>query len=411
MNEFIFDDAISCLDSDLIDDHLKKKGINRLPKKSKKFSWIKRSLAIAACLCLISMTCVVCFNLLNNDTPETIDYLDRSYKDFSITIDEQNVVWPWEYKLIYEKWESIDINGVKYVGSKNECDASMIGESIGSFAATGYDHTLDYDNNGYRASFNVFEIKDVSSQRLVAVELEGKYYVYASVKYSMPNTLDDVFKEYGLASTIELSSYSKQYLDEKKQYFKINDDSYIWDALTKCKDATPINDIIEILQWYEVERNSIDFILNSDALGVENKSFKITDDGYIWSDAFYGEFIYYIGAETAQDIISYIAKHSIAIDEKAKEKLIIGTIIDITDEHILIEDSLLCKNPEDAITIKIMLEDVRIARYIELDVIGVGDTVQIIYDDKIIVDDIYIVDSAVSINKVFIDEKNIIIPE
>ena len=71
----------------------------------------------------------------------------------------------------------------------------------------------------------------------------------------------------------------------------------------------------------------------------------------------------------------------------------------------------MCKNPEDAITIKIMLEDVRIARYIELDVIGVGDTVQIIYDDKIIVDDIYIVDSAVSINKVFIDEKNIIIPE
>ena len=103
--------------------------------------------------------------------------------------------------------------------------------------------------------------------------------------------------------------------------------------------------------------------------------------------------------------------HQAKRDEKAKEKLIIGTIIDITDEHILIEDSLLCKNPEDAITIKIMLEDVRIARYIELDVIGVGDTVQIIYDDKIIVDDIYIVDSAVSINKVFIDEKNIIIPE
>ena len=160
-----------------------------------------------------------------------------------------------------------------------------------------------------------------------------------------------------------------------------------------------------------MERNSIDFIVNSEALGVENRVFKITDDGYIWSDAFYGEFLYYIGTETAQDIISYINQNSIAIDEKAKEKIVLGTIIDITDEYILIDDSPLCKNPNDAITIKIMLEDIRISRYIDLDVIGIGDTVQIIYDDKIIVDDIYIVDSAVSINKAFVIERNTIIPE
>lgn len=77
--------------------------------------------------------------------------------------------------------------------------------------------------------------------------------------------------------------------------------------------------------------------------------------------------------------------------------------------HILVDDSVLCKNPSDGIVYKILLNDLRISRYIDKSVAGSGDTVQILYDGKI--DDENTIDSATSLSKVKISDGDLYILE
>lgn len=411
MNNFVFDDAISCLDSDLIEEHIEKKESIRRKKESARASGWKKLAALAACICLFTMTCLVCVQLFFSDNSHSVEFLERPYKDLHMVISEQNVVWPWKYKMAYEKWESININGVKFIGTKNEIDASLVREPLGSFEATGYDDTLDYDNSGYRAQINVFKINNVSSERVVAADLDGKYYVFASSQYSVPKTLGDAIAEYGLEFTMPLARYSEKFIGEKEQRYSISDDSYVWEVLNGCKDAEAVDSFLEVPGWHETERNCIVFSVDSEALGVKNRPLSITEDGYLYSNALNGETLYYIGTDPAKEIITYVSENSVALEDEQQEKKIYGSICEITDEFIVIDDSALCVDPKDGIKIKIMIDDVKIARYFDFKVLSVGDTVQIEYSGKIDISDIYTVDSAISISKAHITDKNVIIPE
>lgn len=73
------------------------------------------------------------------------------------------------------------------------------------------------------------------------------------------------------------------------------------------------------------------------------------------------------------------------------------------------DDSVLCNNPADGITYKVMLNDLRISRYVNYGVVGVGDTVQISYEGEI--DETNTVTTATSASKVTISNKDALIPE
>ena len=73
---------------------------------------------------------------------------------------------------------------------------------------------------------------------------------------------------------------------------------------------------------------------------------------------------------------------------------------EITDEYILLDDSILCANPDDGITYKILLNDLRISRYAESGAIRVGENVQITYEGEI--DESNTIDSAISASDVVI---------
>lgn len=73
------------------------------------------------------------------------------------------------------------------------------------------------------------------------------------------------------------------------------------------------------------------------------------------------------------------------------------------------DDSVLCNNPADGITYKVMLNDLRISRYVNYGVVGVGDTVQISYEGEI--DETNAVTTATSALKATISNKDVLIPE
>ena len=92
-------------------------------------------------------------------------------------------------------------------------------------------------------------------------------------------------------------------------------------------------------------------------------------------------------------------------------KSIAGIITEITDEYILVDDSILCKDPAEGITYKVPLDDLRISRYVEREIVRVGETVQISYRGEIDGTDGNTVTGAVSLNKAYIYDGDVMVPE
>jgi len=75
----------------------------------------------------------------------------------------------------------------------------------------------------------------------------------------------------------------------------------------------------------------------------------------------------------------------------------------------LIDDTMLCKNPSEGATYKVLLKDLRISRYVDNEIVKVGDTVQIIFEGEI--DDANTIDGAVSAYQVTISGGDVLIFE
>ena len=111
--------------------------------------------------------------------------------------------------------------------------------------------------------------------------------------------------------------------------------------------------------------------------------------------------------------ISYNKLWKLLIDKKLKKKFLLeeaglsrSTLTHMNhEEHV----STLCTNPDDGITYKILLNDLRISRYAESGTIRVGENVQITYEGEI--DESNIIDSAISASDVVISGGDVLIPE
>lgn len=71
--------------------------------------------SIAACFAvlLIAGTAILPSLFGGNVTPNGTD---GRYKDYNIHASESAIVWPWEYKTVYEKYASVEIDGIEYYG-------------------------------------------------------------------------------------------------------------------------------------------------------------------------------------------------------------------------------------------------------------------------------------------------------
>ena len=181
----------------------------------------------------------------------------------------------------------------------------------------------------------------------------------------------------------------------------------IWELLYNCRNAP----FVEDEHWHESDREYLSFTITSDTLGVYKRALYITTDGYLWTNAFDWAYIFDIGKDTAEKIITYAKENSSPTEYEPYLNSITGEITEITEEYILVDDSVLCKNPSDGITYKIFLNDLRVSRYVDKGLIDVKDTVQIGFKDKTDLQDENTIDSVVSISRVTISNGNTLILE
>ncbi len=370
-------------------------------KKSSSKAWMKWT-SLAACFAILLIVGVTILPLLMGDdvTPGVTD--DR-YKGNNIQVGELGVVFPWEYMTTAEKYVYLDVSGEKFSARQREISESYIGNKIGSFKATGFDNTVD--DGIYTETFEVYEIKGISSDELVAAKIEGEYYVFISDEYNPPATLGQVMETYNLSEYIEFNRFSFKGDGVEENYHLINDDEYVWSILKSCTNAPYFADE---MAWHESKGNYISFTVTSEALGVYKRDLYLTENGYVWTNVFDGAFIYDIGTEAAASIINYAKENSTETTYEPFHNAIYGKVVEIKDDYILVDDSILCKDPADGITFKVLLNDLRISRYIDCGIIKVGETVQISFEGEIKNNT---VDSAIAVAKIIVSGEQALIPE
>ena len=374
-------------------------------KKKSKFSpWLKWG-SIAACFAVIVIAGAAFFpSLLKGKEPQGTD---GRYKDIYIHTSESAIIWPWEYRTTFEKYTSLMMNAVEYNSKRNAVSESLVGDKIGTYTVTGYDETTD---KKYTVDAEVYHLLNVTADQFIAVKIEDDYCVFKNNEYNPPNTLGKLFEQVELSKVVELNRFSENDSTPDSKHYLLNDDEYIWEVLSECKEAP----FVEDQNWCAGDRSYLSFTITSEVLGVYKVAMYVTEDGYLWTNAFSWQYLYNIGEDATGKIITYAKENSAETDYEAYQNAIVGTITEITDEHILVEDSVLCENPEDGITYRVLLNDLRISRYVEHGIIKVGNNVQITYEGEIYPSNAYYantINSAVSASKVIISEGDVLIPE
>ena len=387
--------AIGYIDDDLVADAAE-------CRKNKR-PWLKWG-SIAACFAVLLIAGAAILPSLfgGNVTPgET----DGRYRDDNILADESAIVWPWEYLTVYEKYASVEIDGIEYYGKGSAVSEALVGESIGNYTLAGYDEI----NNGkkYTAGFEVYKLQNIAQSQFVTVKMEDSYYVFKNSEYAPPTTFGELMETVDLSKIVELSSFSENGNSPSGSHFVLNNDDYIWEVLADCKSAV----FVEDESWTVGDRGYLSFTITSDALGIYKVALYVTEDGYLWTNAFDWQYLFNIGGDAAGKIIKYAKENSIEAEYEAYRNSVTGTIVEITEEYILVDDSILCRNPADGITYKVLLNDLRISRYVDHGIVKAGDTVQISYEGEIDEANANTIAGAISASQAIISNGDVTIPE
>ena len=390
-------EAIGNLPEDLVN------GAVTYKRTSKKKAFIKWG-SIAACFMVMVVATALIVPMFFGGEPISIGGIDRDYKGV-ISGSEGDIEFPWEYKLTYEKYYTVKYNGNEYRTRARAINESLLGEVLGTCTAQGVD---SYTDKTYTETFDVRKINGVSEEKMIAVGMDNEYYVYFNDEVKCPATFGELLDAYNLSETLPLIKFSVNEGYKEKGYYQITDDEYIWQVLSECRNA---EFYAENDKWSRGDRNYLSFTATSEELGVYKKVFYITEDGYVSTNVFNYSYVYYIGEDAANKIITHAKSNATEAEREQYEYTIAGTITEIGDGYVLIDDTVLCKDKNDGMVFKILTEDLIIRRYLECTNIKVGDTVAVKFQTEIVLGEDNTVGGAISMYKGKVTDSGMAVPE
>lgn len=313
--------------------------------------------------------------------------------------------FPWAYKTNAERYTSLSLGDVKYASRYSEINASHIGEELGVGEAVGYDI---YKDKMHFASPSVYALKGISPNLIVAAKYDDGYCLYRSdAEFAFP-TLGDLIDAYDLTATLPLTGYyDYTSIIYTLQYRALNEgeNSKIWEMLEDCRSAKSAT----------YDQNSkakyIAFSATSEVLGIENRSFRISADGYLWTNLADYANAYFIGESAAKEIMEYV-KASSTKQSPPTFSYLTGTIVETGDGYLKLDDSIMMKNASDGLIFSVLLKDFSIRRYVDSGYLEVGDTITVKYDGRIYDGDALTIETAYEIHHAIVtNDGNALIPE
>ncbi len=379
-------DSIGRIDNDMIE------SVDALRQKKRIGpAWLKWGSLVA---CFFAILLAGKFMLQTANTQHvSFGGITREYKkDSNITVGNSAIVWPWDTMTISEQYTTLTLNGKEFVSRGRSVDSSLLDKAIGTYDVVGYDA---YSEQEHRMKANVYRIAGIDEDRMVAVKLEDSFYVFKHDEYHPPKNFGEILDNYSLAQYLHFDRFSVYEGYTEKGYYSLVDDTPVWEVLSQCPSAPFVEDD----SWDRNDRNYISFTATSDALGVYKNVFYVTDDGFIWTNIFDYAYIFQIGEETANKVISYVTKNGVESKSEPYTYSVAGTVTEITESYILVDDSILCANEKDGMIFKIPTNDLRISRCINYGKIDVGDIVAVNFTGNIDIEAGNVVEGAFALSK------------
>lgn len=391
----------------------------------RKSTWVRWGVA-AACLIAVISTGYGVLNILRADgfsikapfiknpavkdpsmeNPVTVSLgnLTRPYREVGIVGQEVALVWPWEYMTVPEQYSMMTFNSRQYGSKGRALNAALLGEALGSCEAAGYD---SYTGQEHRMAFEVYRINGISEKRMVAVDLNGEFYVFQYDEYDHPANFGELLDDYSLAQTLSFDRFTVYDGYTDKGHYSLEDDEYIWQVLASCRDAAFVEDDT----WHPDVRNYISFTVTSEALGVYKRVFYVSADGYIMTNIFNWAFIFDIGEDAASRINSYATENGTEAEPEPYMHALTGTVVEIGEGYILVDDSVLCVDQNDGMVFKVFTDDLRIGRHIDTGEIKAGDVVVVNFTGDIVIEAGNVVNGACGIAGAVISDGEVWVAE
>ena len=388
----------------------------------------------SACLVTVGVTAVAWLGMIQNrpdttpDTPPEIQtdapvngaFWDdlRERKDMDYMIPETSIEWGWEDMTDSERYTNLDLGGKTY--RMRGTVTNYLGEWLESGEAYGF--AWDQDNTRHGISCEIYAMTFSPDHSVVAVQFAGSREVYrfeCERKYDPPKTLGEFMETRKLSEVLPLTSlYHERWDGGSSKYDKFalsaEHSDEVWAILEKYGDAPfTENSSEESFNIHHYDKERIGFSATSEVLGIRNQSFAVNDNGYIITNIEQYGYNYFIGVDAAREVIDYVKAHMTdpLPEEKAPVYHVVGTVTEKGDGYIKVDDSIMMKNPEEGLTFTIDVTDKKLGRVCDA-LISVGDHVLITYDGRISEDGTFLIETAVSIQEVWIDTNgNVMIPE
>lgn len=211
---------------------------------------------------------------------------------------EAVIIPRWNERTLPTQFMEFDLNGIGYNTKDHIIEGNYIGDILGAVTMQGQDV---YEDKIHSINAEVFSINDFSSECAVAVKFDGydNYYVYINREYS-PATLGELVDALKLNDTISFGALTpddRTFVTDYNKYF-------ISGLLNEYRDCATQYD-------YVGHRKLFSISTNVDLLGITNKSFAVTEDGYITTNIMERGYAFYIGTDKAQEIADRIGIDSI----------------------------------------------------------------------------------------------------
>lgn len=408
--------AVGYIDDDLIISA--EKCGNAKKNSSKLLKWT----SIAACFVLIIGACTLMLPLdrggdisepemIENGSGTEVDISGNTnvsadrYKEYVYSSTEEGRVWPWEMLSDAERYSSVSYNDTKYGGSGRTISSIHLEGMIGTGEASGSD---PFTGKAYCTAAEIYKIAELSSERYVAAKIGETFYVFTKTALipTGKTTLGEFFEQHSLEKTLRLN----RFLSQGKSY-TLKNDEFIYDTLREYS-STPIVYTDDPFDFSSPSKKSITFRISSDQLGIYKLSLTITIEGYLKTNLTGYGYSFFIGEGAAKKIIDYAETNATPTESEPYEYRAIGKIVELTDEYVIIDDSFLCKDESEGVIYKVLLNDIRINRWFTDKMNYVGRVVLIVHENKAVVENGVVIDSAIDVEFPYITiDGNIYIPE
>lgn len=328
---------------------------------------------------------------------------DVSVPSYIFSGSEIAIEWPWEYKLLQEKYYFAEFDGAEYASRNAAVGEALLGQALGSCVARGEDV---YTGQTHTEELEVFEIRGISPKRMIAVGKDGDYGVYMNNSASFPATLGETAEEFGLEEHLKLSRFAECEGYGDKNYRVMKEDGFVWEAIARCGETERVKDLPP--SWL-LNRRYLSFTATSEALGVYKRVLYVTEDGYLATNVFDVEAAYFIGKEAAMEIIRFARENSAEAEFEPYEQSVAGTVTEIGEDYLLVDSSVLCGDPAKGQVYRVPLTDLRIRRSVEFGGIRVGDVVSVAFRGELTEENLVL--GAVSVARGKLVEGDVAIPE